>query len=222
MDTLSKGISQEIIKTLQTIRKYGKSKIAADAYRSSILSKTIGKEATERSLALASLMGQLASKTHTDEWYIAGLLNDIMEIEIPGIGKNPVAMKALMARSHISLSVIYAVENYRKIRNPKMWNPLMTALNFADTHIEGAEYITTEECCKKKSIAKRCNECMYARHIMSHHGQEEAAEIIIMQLQAERKDQQTLNTDRKEKEHGIRKQGHLEEGSKKANACASG
>lgn len=219
MNNEFKNKSKELVKALQIIRKYGRSEITNDTYKRFFCTSPESKNMMEHNLAFAELMSRLAPATEKDEWYIAGLFNDISERNYPHTD-----VKSLMEKARLSPGLIYAVSSFRTMNNPKSWNPLITALNFADTHIDGAEYVTTAECCEKKETHKRCNECMYARHIFSQSGfEEEAEEIIkILQTKAELKKIIILVTNRKEGTHGIHKQGGMEKRGKKANAFAPG
>lgn len=202
------------------MNKYGKSEVTIDTYIRYICINSERAGKLNHNLAFAELMSRLAPEKARDEWYIAGLLNDITEMHIPGTGEHAGIMKALLAKAHINPGVINAIDSYKRASDPKRWNPLITALNFAETHIEDSCYITTAECCMKRKGRKRCNACMYARYIFAQHGYDEKAEDVIRGLKEElgKRDRE----ERREERDGVCKQGRMEERSEKTNAFAAG
>lgn len=158
-----KNTTQELIKALRRINKYGKSEITIDTYIRYICIDRDSMKRLNRNLAFAELMSRLAPDKERNEWYIAGILNDISEMRFPGIGKNPAITKAILTKARVNPGVVYAIENFRTLKDPRRWNALIAALNFTDSHIEESGHIlTTDECCSLHTEKKECTECMYA------------------------------------------------------------
>lgn len=215
-----KNITQDLIKAFRRIDKYGKSEMAVDTYIRYICIDRTSMKRLNRNLAFAELMSRLAPPKEHNQWYTAGLLNDIMEKSIPGIGKSPGIIKALLMKAKVSPGTIRAIENYRSMSDPRRWSPMIAAMNFAETHVsETGDLLTTAECCEKHSGKKRCNECMYARYFFSQTDMDKKAEAIITELKAEL--EKRSNEEGREEQNGIQ-QRRMEERSQEANAIASG
>ena len=123
-----KNITQDLIKAFRRIDKYGKSEMAVDTYIRYICIDRTSMKRLNRNLAFAELMSRLAPPKEHNQWYTAGLLNDIMEKSIPGIGKSPGIIKALLMKAKVSPGTIRAIENYRSMSDPRRWSPMIAAM----------------------------------------------------------------------------------------------
>ena len=178
-----KTITQDLIKAFKRINKYGKSEITIDTYIRYICIDRRSMKRLHRNLAFAELMSRLAPPRELNDWYVAGLLNDVYEVNLPGVGSSPGIVKALLTKAQVTTSIVHAIENFRKMKDPRRWTPMIAALNFVDAHVEeGGDVISTSECCRIHGGLKRCNECMYARYFFAQTGMDKRAELIIKEL----------------------------------------
>lgn len=217
-----KNLTQDLIKAFRRIDKYGKSEISVDTYIRYICIDRNSMKRLNRNLAFAELMSRLAPSKEMNEWYIAGLLNDVCDMRFPGMSNSPGVIKAILSRANVNRGIVYAIENFRKIKDPRRWTPMIAALNFVDAHIEpGGDILTTNECCSKYGEKENCNSCMYARYYFSQTGMHTEAEEIILKLKSELEKKDEEGRSRKEEIHGT-EQRRLEKGSQEANAvCAT-
>lgn len=214
--------TQDLIKAFMKINKYGRSEISIDTYIRSIWEERKEKRNINRNLAFAELVSRLAPEGKEDEWYIAGLLNDIRDIVIPGITNSPKVMPSILKKAHLDPGLIYDVESFRGTEEPQRWSSLTAAMNFADTHIdEEGNILTTEECCRHASSDKRCNACMYARYALAQTGSDVRAEQEILTLRRELHERE-IERKRREDSHADKRQGRMEERGSAANAVFAG
>ena len=220
---MNKSAAQELIKAFRDINKYGKSEIAMDRYIRSICGNRERMQSLNRNLAFAELMSRLAPSGLKDEWYVAGLLNDITDASLPDIISTPETIKALLSKAGISAETVRAIEHYKKNEDPSLWNPIIAAMNYTDTHLDGSEMLTTEECCSRHGGEKRCNHCMYARYFLKKHGIRNEEKIISdLRNELKESEKRTRQKRRKEERNGIHKQGLMEKSGQKANAFTAG
>lgn len=206
--------SKELIEALRRIGKYGKSKMTLDLYMKYVPLIPGAQERLNHGLAVAELMSRLAPEGREDEWYLTGLLHEILEISLPNTGNNRQIILGLLEKAKINRNIIQCIQNAKLIKDPRKWTPLMTALIYADTHADATgDIMTTEECCLVHKSNSICEKCMYARYIYSQLGMSDYVEQTAYGLKQALKRTQEKYTDnpREEEGRGVQKQRRVGE-----------
>ena len=194
--------SKEAIEVLKKLRRLGRSDRTAliflSAFCKDFNEKTLNW--ANRCLAIAEIMSRLAPKGQEDTWYLTGLIH--RTADITGTGDENVNRKiaaSLIRKAGFTHDVIYCIEKYGTVRDPRDWGPLMTSLIFADSHVaKDGMIMTTEECCAMNSERGKsnpvCQACMYARYFLSKEKCEPWYETAIRALQRDIKQKKTERT----------------------------
>ena len=194
--------SKEAIEVLKRLRRLGRSDRAALIFLTAFC-KEFNEETlnwANRCLAIAEIMTRLAPKGQEDVWYLTGLIH--RTADVTGTGDKNVDRKiaaSLIRKAGFTHDVIYCIEKYGAVKDPRDWGPLMTSLIFADSHVtKDGMIMTTEECCALNSERGKsnpvCQACMYARYFLSKEKREPWFETAIGILQREIKQKKTERT----------------------------